>query len=117
MKRTEQLIKVAEKFEKKYSIVITAQSDTTEEEIKEDLSRQFGEVIRRIQAARISVTLTLGRAGNYLEANPVIIKSWKWSSNTDPGTAQTFERQFIEPAKNYIQKMPYKGLGPWDITF
>ena len=114
---TKTIIKLANKFEKKYTLISIA--TTKSEKIKQDISNGLSDFVSQLYDDNVSVTLILGREkgiGTWFKGSKIEIKKQVWSENTT-GELKAKYRNGLQQILNYVNQpgMNYEG-GPWTFT-
>jgi hypothetical protein len=113
---TKSIIKLAEKFEKKYSVIKNADSFSEAKRIEQTIKNRFEKLMSDLKNAGISATVQLNYDSGFFTGGKIVITKITWSSNIDEANKNYFTSKFNE-IPNYLNTEGFKFQdGPWDIT-
>lgn len=110
------ITKLADKFEKKYSVIKNADSFSEAKRIEQTIKNRFEKLMSDLKNAGISATVQLNYDSGFFTGGKIVITKITWSSNIDEANKNYFTSKFNE-IPNYLNTEGFKFQdGPWDIT-
>jgi hypothetical protein len=114
---TKNIIKLAEKFEKKYQLSSFADSYLEASRIKELISNRFPDLLKSLREYQTAVTLTLKYDSEFFTGGKIVVDKAVWAANTDQKVQNYFNSIINRTVIPFLNTMNMNfSDSPWDVT-